>query len=672
MQATHGRKPDYNAFDESGIHYRFSADAPNVETSIKRRYTRREMKHPRGERSKAAFSLLAIFSFLLSARFPLACDFNEISANPAQAVADVAAATSGKTVCFGAGKYRMANMLAPTANGVTLSFSPGADLDGSLSLNNSWSPGPPYSESARAAGVTLSMSGNTGSGFQCQSFNEACLISQDLYYDGVPLQHLFYNANCTGNHTPTYCCTGSGTGTCSVSHLPPTLSTGQYVIDYTGANGGTIYLYDNPAGHLVEMSNTAHAIAGMVNNLTVSGGTFEKYATPLADAAIMANNASNWNLTGAEIKLNHGVGFENAGSRAANNNTIQNSNVHDNGQEGIGCGGNFPTNNIGTQILNNKITNNGWAATVQYDCGGIKCSNQGQVGGASGSGATIIGNYVWNNDCAGIWTDTGASNYLIANNTVGYSVDEGIRIENSHNILVRSNTLMDNVQSRVARFGLSFSATGACTGGGLPEIFMLASDNSSAIGNSITTNCGGIRFEANRWDYSTGYLVRSNRITYCGAASLNGSATGGASYIPNWAANTLYSEPSCASCSLTIVDSNDNIQATAPGVHCISGDSVPAWSTTPGGTTTDGTCSWTMKAANPDVYTNCSALPCFDFNKYFFASSAAPSNTNWVWGGQGLSLKTWSQWQAQGQDPHGTATTTGAICNPQESARLAQ
>ena len=71
------------------------------------------MKDQRIERGKAAFSTLVIFSFLVLPHSLLACDFNEISANPAKAAIDVAAATSGKTVCFGAGKYRMAKVRLP-------------------------------------------------------------------------------------------------------------------------------------------------------------------------------------------------------------------------------------------------------------------------------------------------------------------------------------------------------------------------------------------------------------------------------------------------------------------------------------------------------------------------------------------------------------------------------
>src|SRR5262249_61621548 len=102
------------------------------------------------------------------------------------------------------------------------------------------------------------------------------MTGQDLYYDGTPLQHLFYNANCTGSGTPTACCTNSGTGTCAVSSVPPALTTGQYVIDYGGPSGGTIYIFDNPTGHTLELSQTAGAITGTVKNLTVQGGKIEK------------------------------------------------------------------------------------------------------------------------------------------------------------------------------------------------------------------------------------------------------------------------------------------------------------------------------------------------------------------------------------------------------------
>lgn len=65
---------------------------------------------------------------------------------------------------------------------------------------------------------------------------------------------------------------------------------------------------------------------------------------------------------------------------------------------------------------------------------------------------------------------------------------------------------------------------------------------------------------------------------------------------PSWAATTAYA------LDAYIVDSNGNRQqATTAGT---SGSSAPTWNTTVGGTTTDGTVTWTLIGPEPQIISN--------------------------------------------------------------------
>ncbi len=224
---------------------------------------------------------------------------------------------------------------------------------------------------------------------QCQVGWEGCIYPEDLFFDGVPLKHLY---------SPS---------------LPP-ISSGQWWFDYANH---IIYFHDDPTGHVVETSVVSNAFGGKGNNVTISQFTVEEFAAPVGSPGTigMPGNSSlsegtNWTIKNCEILLNHGMGV-----RLAFGMQILNNYIHDNGD--IGIGGGTATNSMtqstpsGIVISKNVISHNNYAHVLPgFGSGGIKVNVT--------RGVVIRGNTITNNDGAGIHLDTSCQSPLVDGNTV--------------------------------------------------------------------------------------------------------------------------------------------------------------------------------------------------------------------------------------------------------------
>ncbi len=252
---------------------------------------------------------------------------------------------------------------------------------------------------------------------QCQAGWAGCIYPEDLFFDGVPLQHLY-------------------------SPSLPVISTGQWWFDYTH---NIIYFHDNPAGHVVETSVVPSAFGGSGNNVTISQLTIKEFASPVGGspgAIGMPGNASltegtNWTIKDCEILLNHGVGI-----RVTYGMQVLNNYIHNNGDVGIGGGlsADAATRSAasGIVIANNTITYNNYAHVLPgFGAGGIKiCATKGVV---------IRGNTITHNDGAGIHFDQSAESPLVDGNIVTDNTGAtGIQYE----ISLVSATIRNNVSQR--------------------------------------------------------------------------------------------------------------------------------------------------------------------------------------------------------------------------------
>jgi parallel beta-helix repeat protein len=224
---------------------------------------------------------------------------------------------------------------------------------------------------------------------QCQPTFTGCLYPEDLFFDGVPLQHLN-------------------------SATLPNIGKGQWWFDYPN---NTIYFHDNPSGHVVETSVVQNAFGGDGNNVTISQLTIKEFASPGGSPGtigmpgnLVQSQGANWTIKNCEILLNHGQGV-----RIAFGMVITNNYIHNNGWMGIGGG--LATNaatraaNSGVVISNNTITYNNYAHFLsQFGSGGIK------VCGAKG--IIIRNNKITNNDGAGIHFDKSDESPIVEGNIV--------------------------------------------------------------------------------------------------------------------------------------------------------------------------------------------------------------------------------------------------------------
>ena len=250
----------------------------------------------------------------------------------------------------------------------------------------------------------------------CETSWTGCMYPEDLFFDGVPLQHLN-------------------------SASLPTILTGQWWFDYAN---NTIYFHDDPAGHVVETSVVPNAFAGVGNNVTIKELTIKEFASPGGTPGTvgMPGNPSltqgiNWTIKNCEILLNHGMGVP-----VAFGMQIISNYIHNNGWQGIGGGlatdATTRSTPSGIVIRDNVITYNNYAHFLpQFGSGGIKiCATKGVV---------IRGNTITHNDGAGIHFDMSDESPLIDGNTVTDNTGGG-GLE--YEVSLTSATVRDNISLR--------------------------------------------------------------------------------------------------------------------------------------------------------------------------------------------------------------------------------
>jgi len=122
---------------------------------------------------------------------------------------------------------------------------------------------------------------------------------------------------------------------------------GKFFFDY---DAHKIYFVNDPTNHVVETSVSRNAFASKGTNVVISGLVIEKFAIPAQMGAIGDQYpADGWTIKDCEIRLNHGTGVN------VNGGKVLNCHVHDNGQKGVGAGGNECV------ISGNEISSNNYA-----------------------------------------------------------------------------------------------------------------------------------------------------------------------------------------------------------------------------------------------------------------------------------------------------------------------
>ena len=265
----------------------------------------------------------------------------------------------------------------------------------------------------------------------CRDGAPRCAFPENFYIDGVPLRH--------------------------VDHLGA-VTPGTFFFDY-GAD--RIYFADDPTFRTVEASVTAKAFDGYSTDVYIANLVFEKYATPVGEAAVPLGTRTT--MERSEVRLNHyagvGTGF---------GSVLRSTYVHHNGGFGIVGAGD------GTLVESNEIAYNNFAGFYPYwGAGGSKWVHT--------NGLVVRGNYSHHNGGPGLWTDIGNIYTLYENNTVEDNERGGIFHELSYDATIRNNTARRNGSNKP----VPYWTTGA-------GIEIIDSRNVEIYGNLVEDNWQGI------------------------------------------------------------------------------------------------------------------------------------------------------------------------------------
>lgn len=277
---------------------------------------------------------------------------------------------------------------------------------------------------------------------------------------------------------------------------------GTWFFDYPN---DTIYVFDNPAGHVVETSVTPTAISSASTQSTFQSLTIEKYASLTQQAAIVLGNGAT--IKNCEVRWNHYAGIETGPGAIADTNF-----VHHNGVFGFIGSGN-------PLVVNNEISyNNTVFGDSFWGAGGSKW--------VYANGLIVRGNFSHHNLGPGLWTDINNINVLYENNRIEDNLRAGIVHEISYDAVIRNN--------QIARNGTGHFYPGWPTEGG---IAIIDSRNVEVYGNTLTDNWGGIgALQDNRaatnpdqnnglWEMRN-FNVHDNTVNQKGAIQVGAGMTG--------------------------------------------------------------------------------------------------------------------------------------------------
>jgi len=306
----------------------------------------------------------------------------------------------------------------------------------------------------------------------CQDNYPACLYPEDLYLDNQMLKRVAMLAQ---------------------------VQAGSWYFDY---ETDSVYMADNPAGHVMEISVASRAIGGPGLHVTVKNLIIEKYATPSQLGAIDGDYpGEGWVIENCEIRLNHATGIQ----LRCRNALLRNNKVHHNGQKGIGIvdGGDSSI------VEGNEIAYNNYL--------------QGYSFGWEGGGAKFVwsrnliirNNHVHHNFGAGLWTDIGCNNTLFEGNRCEYNAAEGIFHEISDTAIIRCNLLRFNATLMGSNLQLGNSSNTQVYG----NVVEVAADKGDAI--IIVQNDRPDFTNTSRW-LAKGNDIHHNHIIHKGAGGASG------------------------------------------------------------------------------------------------------------------------------------------------------
>jgi parallel beta-helix repeat protein len=275
------------------------------------------------------------------------------------------------------------------------------------------------------------------------------------------------------------------------------VKSGQFFLN---RENGRLFFVDDPGKHKVEATVAEFALQSAASNITIRNMIVEKYASAAQSGAIQARAANGWIVENCEVRLNSGAGIG-----VGEGSVVRGSNIHHNGQLGVG--------GVGRNIVieNNWIwANNTRGFDFTWEAGGVKL--------ALSDGATLRANYVHDNIGPGLWCDIECHNALFEGNLVEGNYDAGIFYEISSGAVIRSNVVKHNgIGRRVWFWGA--------------DILVAASQDVEVSDNTLTVSpegCGIVLIDQGRQrtdgrKYKTqNDAVRNNKMLFEGSPCAGG------------------------------------------------------------------------------------------------------------------------------------------------------
>lgn len=292
----------------------------------------------------------------------------------------------GTIFLFAPGVYRLQQIVP--RNDDQFFGSPGAILTGARVLN-------PVQQGAYWVATGQTQQGQVHG--MCDSTHPRCMYPEDLFLDNSPLFHV-----------------------ASKDQVGP----GKWFFDYAA---DTIYMGDNPTGHVVETSVARSAFSGSASRVVISGLIIEKYAIPPQMGAVGDQSPGDaWIVLNNEIRWNHG-----AGVNVANGALVANNYIHHNGQMGMAGHGSSLV------FSNNEVSFNNWAGfDAGWEAGGAKFAQTVNL--------TVTRNRSHDNNGLGLWTDIDNIGTLYDGNVLINNDGGGISHEISYRAVIRNNVLISN------------------------------------------------------------------------------------------------------------------------------------------------------------------------------------------------------------------------------------
>jgi nitrous oxidase accessory protein NosD len=266
---------------------------------------------------------------------------------------------------------------------------------------------------------------------------------------------------------------------------------------------------------------TGYAKDVQIRNLTIQN--FGRIRGNNDEGVVNHNSATGWTIEGNTIQRNAGAGLM-IGSR----NAVRGNCLRNNGQYGFNAYN--PERVASITIQGNEITGNNtdnWEA-LRPGCG---CTGGGKFWAVSG--AVVRGNWIHDNNGAGMWADTNNTAFAVEGNYIAGNFAEGIIYEISYNASIRGNTFIRNgIGKGPTNVGFPTPALYISESGADKRVAGMFSQTFEVSGNVFTDNWAGVilwenadRFAGSAANTSSGSgtLVNPSVATTetCNAANIN-------------------------------------------------------------------------------------------------------------------------------------------------------